>query len=256
MNFEHFHKQEHDFIQKATDWLNQVYYGQKIKITKFLTPREQQIIQIVVNSQDDVFLEFEGGINNAERKRAIFYPSFMLDKTNLNTVIGYEIEYNRKLFQLEHRQILGSLTALNVDRNLIGDILIQSSGRIYLCVCEEYAAFFEQEFNQVGKYPIRLRQVDINHLQREEHYETFEIIISSMRLDVVVANMIKVSRSQVHQIITEGRVQVNWTPEQNHSRHCVVGDILSVKGRGRFKLLSHKSQTKSGKSVIVVGKTV
>lgn len=256
MNIEHFHKQEHDFIQKATDWIDQVYYGEKTKITKFLTPREQQIIQILVKHRNDVLFKFEGGIQNAERKRAILYPMFMSHKEMFNTVIGYEVDYNRRMVQLEHRQILGSLTALNIDRNLIGDILIQSDGKVYLCVCEEYSSFFEQEFNRVGKHPIRLHPIEVNHLQREEEYETFEMIVSSMRLDVVVANMIKVSRSQVHQIITEGRVQVNWTPEQNHSRLCVVGDILSIKGRGRFKLISHKSQTKSGKSVIIIGKTV
>lgn len=256
MKLEHFHKHEHEFIQKANDWINQVYYGQKIKTTKFLTPREQQIIQILVNQNDDVLLKFEGGVQNAERRRAILYPAFTQIETNTHTVIGYEIGYNHRMNKLEHRQILGSLTALNIDRNLIGDILVFPEGEIYLCVCSELSMFFEQNFTKVGKYPIRLKPVSLQQIQRDEQYDLFEVIVSSMRLDVLVANIMKASRSQVHTVITEGNVQVNWTLEQNHSRVCQIGDVISIKRQGRFKLMSYKNQTKSGKSVIVVAKTV
>ena len=71
MRLEHFSKHEHEFVTKVNDWINQVYYSHKVKLTKFLTPREQQIIQMLVNQFVDIEVYFDGGFKNAERKRAI-----------------------------------------------------------------------------------------------------------------------------------------------------------------------------------------
>ena len=63
-------------------------------------------------------------------------------------------------------------------------------------------------------------------------------------------------RSQVHEYIMQAGVKVNWVIEQNHSRICQIGDVLSIKRHGRFRLKVLKSRTKSERFVIIVGKTV
>lgn len=256
MMLEHFNKHEHGFVLKVTDWVNQVYYSQKIKITKFLTLREQEIVQMLVNQNDEVFVTFEGGFKNAERKRAILYPVYLNDFSCFEAIKGYEIEYNRKLITLQHPQILGSLTALNIDRALIGDIVVFPDRTIYLAVCDEFSDFFGQHFHKVGKHSIKLKESIITEFEKVEQEEEFEVIISSMRLDVVVASLMKSSRSMVHEYILQSNVHVNWTVEQNHSRICQMGDVISIKRCGRFKLKSLKSRTKNDRFVIIVGKTV
>lgn len=253
---EHFNKHEHQFVLKVSDWVNQVYYSQKIKTTKFLTIREQDIVQMLVNQNADVYVTFEGGFKNAERKRAILYPAYLKLNHVAQSVKGYEIQYNQKLITLKHPQILGSLTALNIDRSLIGDIVILSNGAIYLAVCEEFSEFFIQHFHKVGKHSIVIKESSISQFEKVDQEEEFEVIISSMRLDVVVASLMKASRSQVHEYIMQAGVQVNWTIEQNHSHVCQIGDILSIKRHGRFRLKALKSRTKSERFVIIVGKTV
>ena len=227
---EHFNKHEHQFVLKVSDWVNQVYYSHKIKTTKFLTLREQEIVQMLVNQNSEVRLS--------------------------QYVKGYEIEYNQKLVTLKHPQILGSLTALNIDRSLIGDIVILSNGRIYLAICEEFSEFFLQHFHKVGKHSILIKESSISQFEKIDQEDEFEIIISSMRLDVIVASLMKVSRSQVHEYIMQAGVKVNWVIEQNHSRICQIGDVLSIKRHGRFRLKVLKSRTKSERFVIIVGKTV
>lgn len=253
---EHFNKHEHQFVLKVSDWVNQVYYSHKIKTTKFLTLREQEIVQMLVNQNSEVRVRFEGGFQKAERKRAILYPDYLKLNNLSQYVKGYEIEYNQKLVTLKHPQILGSLTALNIDRSLIGDIVILSNGRIYLAICEEFSEFFLQHFHKVGKHSILIKESSISQFEKIDQEDEFEIIISSMRLDVIVASLMKVSRSQVHEYIMQAGVQVNWVIEQNHSRICQIGDVLSIKRHGRFRLKVLKSRTKSERFVIIVGKTV
>lgn len=256
MRLEHFSKHEHEFVTKVNDWIQQVYNHYKIKRTKFLTPREQQIVQILINEYNDINVQFIGGFKDAERKRAIIIPSYLSDSTFNQTVVGYEVVYPVRHVTLEHRQILGSLTALNIDRALIGDILVLESGKIFITICEEFSSFIVQHFTKVGRHNIKLVETEINDLQRIEQYQTDEYIVSSMRLDVVVASLMKASRSQVFEYIKQGNVHLNFKLEQNHSYQCQLGDVISIKRYGRYKLLDQKSTTKSGRVVVIIGKTV
>lgn len=256
MRLEHFNKHEHEFVTKVNDWIHQVYYSYKIKKTKFLTPREQQVVQMLVNEFEDVRVRFEGGFKNAERKRAIITPTYLSDELFHQTVVGYEVQYHHRLVTIEHRQVLGSLTALNIDRSLIGDILVLETGKIYVAICEEFASFIVQHFNKVGRHSISLMEVDIKGLEKLEQYIEDEYIISSMRLDVVVASLMKASRSQVFEYMKQGNIQLNFKVEHNHSYQCKIGDVISIKRYGRYKLLTQKSVTKSGRIVVIIGKTV
>ena len=77
-----------------------------------------------------------------------------------------------------------------------------------------------------------------------------------MRLDVVVASLMKASRSEVFEYMKQGNIQLNFKLEQNHSYQCKIGDVISIKRYGRYKLLAQKSITKSGRIVVIIGKTV
>ncbi|HAX72880.1 MAG TPA: RNA-binding protein [Firmicutes bacterium] len=254
--FEHFERHERDFVTKAIEWVELVYYSQVVKVTKFLTPREQVILQTVCNQYTEVNVKFDGGFIGAERKRAIISHENAFHTTKGDIVTGIKVIYPARYVNLEHRDILGSLTALKVDRSLIGDIIKQDDTDIFIAICEEYAAFFKLHFNKVGRHDITLIEESIEHIKRIENYDFSEIILASMRLDVVVAGITKKSRQDVSELISSGAVQLNFKLEQNHSRQCVIGDTLSIRKYGRYKLLSQKATTKSGKLIINIGKTI
>lgn len=256
MRLEHFSNHEHEFVTKVNDWINQVYYGHKVKLTKFLTPREQQIIQILVNQFIDIEVCFYGGFKNAERKRAIIKPAYLVGDLLEDSVVGYEIQYHQRFISLQHRQVLGALTSLNIERSLIGDIIVSDSGNIHFAICNEFSPFLIQHFQKIGKHPITLIETNIKSLEKVEKLEEEEYIISSMRLDVVVASLMNASRSQVFEYIKQGNVQLNFKLEQNHSYQCQIGDVISIKRYGRYKILKYKSTTKAGRLVLVIGKNV
>ncbi|MDE5977859.1 MAG: RNA-binding protein [Turicibacter sp.] len=255
IRLEHFSKYEHEFVRKVNDWIYHVDTAYKTKKTKFLTPREQQIVQVLVNEFEGVKVHFDGGFSNAERKRAIITPSYFSDEDFEELVKGYELKHHQFII-LEHRQVLGSLTSLNIDRAIIGDIVITETNKVYVAICEEFDAFMKQYFTQVGRHPITLIEADLQSVQKMEQYEEHEYIISSMRLDVVAASVMKLSRAKVSESIKQGNIQLNFKTEQNHSVTCNIGDILSIKRYGRYKLLAQKTLTKSGKIIVIIGKIV
>lgn len=256
MNLAHFKKEEHGFIVRMEDLIHQVYEGYQLKTTKFLTPREQEIVQMLVNEFSDVEVQWIGGFKNAERKRAILIPTYLNDQDFSYTVIGYEVRYAHKMVDLRHPQVLGTIMSLGIERQIIGDILILADKRIFLAVCEEMAPFIEQALVKVGRHSISLAKKKINELERIETYERREIIVSSMRLDVIVCALTKESRSFTSESIKQGNIQHNFKVEQNHSKECHIGDMISIKRYGRYKLLEIKSQTKSGRKIVIVGKVV
>lgn len=256
MNLTHFNKEEHEFIIKMEDLIHQVYEGYQLKLTKFLTPREQQMVQMMVNEFVDVEVQWIGGFKNAERKRAVFIPTYLNNQVVDSKVVGYEVRYAHKLVTLAHPQVLGSILSLGIDRQVIGDIVRLENNRVYVAVCEEIAPFIEQSLTKVGRHSVTLVREDLSKLERVEEYEISEVIVSSMRLDVMVCALTKDSRSTVSEFIKQGQIQLNFKLEQNHSKGCKIGDIISIKRHGRYKILQEKSKTKTGRIVVIVGKIV
>jgi len=253
---EHFKAADQGFIVKVRDWINQVYDKQQIKVTQFLNPHEQDVLKSFVNRQQGLKVFFVGGFLNAERQRAIIFPNQMNPKNLDKKVNGFQIIYHQKLMLPSHRQILGSLMALKIERSVIGDIVVLNDSELYFAVCDEFSSFMIENFTKVGRDSVFLEQTNLQRLEKNDRYEELEIIVSSMRLDVVVASLINASRSIVFDLMNQGFVQLNHLVTKNHSLACHTGDLISIKGYGRFKLMAQKKITKKQKLVIVVGKAI
>jgi RNA-binding protein YlmH len=253
---EHYNKSDHDFIIKAKDWLRQAANKHKVKTTGFLNPHEQQILKQLAAGGSGVGIGYEGGFSDAERRRAVLFPDY-LDETDLvPEVSGFCISLKGKDSALEHRQILGSLMGLKIDRSRIGDIVCLPDGSAYVAVCGEFSDFVSEHFTAVGREPIRLAPADLSRIAKETALEERDVIVASLRLDVLVSALTNATRSQVADAIKQGEVQLNHSVVNNHSKVCQVGDLISIKRFGRHRLLAQKKVTKSGKLVMVIGKTV
>lgn len=255
MRLEHFNKDEKEFVVKASEWIRRVYEMQLVKKTPFLSIREQALIQMLVNQYHDVAVSYEGGILHAERKRAIIYPKLMGEDLG-SEISGLKITYPHKYTELTHRQVLGAMMSLNIDRSQIGDIIMFKPGEVYVAVCESFVDVFIRELQQIGKASVKVEAVDVTHYERIEQYETFEITVSSLRLDVVVAALIKQSRQEVSDLIKKGFVSRQFSVVQNHATTCQIEDVISIRKVGRFKLLEYKAITKSQRHRLIVGKII
>ena len=252
---EHFKKEERPFVNQVNGWLETVYRRGVTKKTQFLTLREQDIVQMLVNTYETLAVIFDGGFQTAERKVAIIYDVTM-PYDLAPQVSALEINVLNRFQELTHSQVLGSVLGLDIERFVIGDIVIKNHHCAQMVILEQYESFFLQQFQKIGASRLVLSPISPTSLYRREAYETIEIIVSSYRLDVIVAALTKCSRQMVSEQIRKGQVKHQFSIEQNHSIMCQLQDVISIHKVGRFKLLSEKAVTKSNRYILIVGKII
>jgi RNA-binding protein YlmH len=91
---------------------------------------------------------------------------------------------------------------------------------------------------------------------KEVALEAMDLTVASLRLDGIASDVYKLSRSKILTPIRAGRCRVNWKVEENPSTSLKVGDVISMQGFGRFKVLETDGMTKKGRFRVKIGKFV
>ncbi len=230
--------------------MNKVKYKDNNSLTKFLDFEEQKEIYRSLTKNTKVF--FEGGYENAERKRAIISNEY--DEVTFNdfNIKIYEIIFESDIKQITHRHILGTLMSLGINRNSFGDILVTNSN-YYLFVSEEISKYIEQNFQAVNHIPLKLKVVeDVKDIILPTPLEE-NINVSSMRLDAIIARTLKKSRNDSSEIITKGLVLINHKECLNVSYNVKINDIISIRHFGRIEVLEILKTTKKDRLVLRIG---
>ncbi|MFC5712226.1 RNA-binding protein [Thalassorhabdus alkalitolerans] len=252
--YEHFRKEERPFVEQASEWKEQVETRYESKLTDFLDPREQDILRSIIGNDEVVKLEFFGGPQGSERKRALLFPFYEAPEQDQFHIRIYELDYPVKFVSVGHRDVLGSMLGLGVKREKFGDIILQAQ-RIQIAVAEEIASFVEMNFTKVASASIQLHSVSLEEaIPVREEWEEVSTTVSSLRLDVLLAEMFRLSRSKVVPYIDGKRVKVNWRIADQPSFLVNEGDYLSVRGLGRRKLLTVEGKSKKDKWRVSYGK--
>lgn len=250
--YQHFRPEERDFIDQVTSWKQQVEEQYAPKRTDFLDPRQRQIMEAVVG-QGDVKVAFWGGWPNAERQRALLYPSYFEPSEAEFGLQLYGVKYPQKFAVIRHPQLLGSLMGLGLKREKFGDIL-QKDASFQLILAEEVSAYVEANFTHIGKTAVTIEPLSFeNVIIPKEEWHHSSVTVSSLRLDAVVAALPGMSRQKAQDAIKGGAVKLNWQPAEAVAAECEEGDMLSVRGIGRIKLQSIDGQTKKDKWRITLG---
>ncbi|WP_010172300.1 RNA-binding protein [Bacillus coahuilensis] len=251
--YQHFRPEEKEFIDTVIRWKEEVANQYAPKLTDFLHPRERQIVEAIIGSQSEVLVSFEGLLPDAERKRCLIYPDYFQPKIEDFDLALLEVEYPRKFITLEHRQILGALMSLGIRREKYGDILL-SDDRIQLIAANELKSYITLQFTEVGKSQIELIEKNRKEIiQPNEEWSEYQTTVSSLRLDVMLSTLLKISRNKAQAYITTNKVKVNWREEDRVSFICEPGDMISVRGKGRLKIFSLDGQTKREKWKVTAG---
>ncbi|WP_434511524.1 YlmH/Sll1252 family protein [Desulfitobacterium sp. AusDCA] len=146
---------------------------------------------------------------------------------------------------LEHRQILGSLMSLGLKRELIGDIRHGLQGMV-VAVAEEIAPYLLQEWRKAGKVVLNVQRQQGELYLCEDPGEEIRITVASSRIDAVAAAGFKAARGVVQEWINQGKVKRNDLIINKTDLEVKLGDIISCRGQGRFRLLE-TSETRKGR---------
>jgi len=251
--YQHFRNEEHSFIDKVLEWKEIVEIQYRMKLTDFLDPREQFIIKSIIGHHGEVKVQFFGGSEHVERKRAILYPEYITPEIEDYQISVFEVHYPKKFVSLEHRQVLGALMSIGLKRGKYGDILIKDD-TVQIIVANEVESFVKLQFNEVGRQSVSLQPVPFNQIVKtNESLEEKSTTISSLRLDAVCSAIYNLSRQKTKTFIENGFVKVNWKKIEDPAFEVFVEDLISIRGYGRAKVLDIEGKTKKDKWKVKVG---
>lgn len=252
--YQHFRPEEREFIDQVLSWKDYVESSYSPKLTDFLDPREQHILKTLIGENGSITYKLFGGISEGERKRALIMPDYLLPAEKEFQISLFEIDYPIKFVSIEHPQVLGSLMSLGLKRGKFGDILMKD-GRVQFFTASEISDYLKSNLESIGRASIRIKELALEEaIATDELWMEQDITVSSLRLDTIISGIHHISRQKSQLFIQQGLVKVNWTSIENVSFECAEGDLLSVRGYGRVKIMSIEGRTKKDKWRIVVGK--
>ena len=223
-------------------------------VTKFLTNFEQVVLsQIVAYNYSDFKVEFFGGFDNAERKKAKIISNEYYDVDY--DIVCLKAKFNDKFNKVEHRNILGAVHNLGINFNRFGDIIVLEN-EVYIFVDEEIADYIAMEFTKAGRVNLDFQRVDLTEVKIEKKYEDFEIVSSSFRIDSIVAKITNKSRSKVKEFLEQDFIKLNHVVLRNGEKNCTLEDIISIRKYGRFVVKGYTQNKKSLKYRITISKLV
>lgn len=237
-------------LNRLNDYYQEALDG-KIVLTKFLDLAE--ISQIKHLEKKGVKVYFEGGYDGAERLRAIIQrydyekPDFADYKIKI-----YGATYNKNYKEIGHRNVLGSIMSLGIERNTFGDIYIVDN-HIFLFITEEIEKYLINNIPTINNQKIDFKQVN-NFFNFYPNDDITKIInVASLRLDAIIARTLNISRNKATEIIESKMVSINHIICEDITRKCNIGEIISIRKFGRIIILENIKTTKNDRLVIKIG---
>lgn len=148
---------------------------------------------------------------------------------------------------LSHRDYLGSILGLGIERNKTGDILIHEKDA-YVFVCNDIAQYLCSHLEKVGSRGVEASLVGNGQISLPERkFEQLSVVAASLRLDAVLAAALHISRAEAEKLIAAGHVQVNHKPAIQGAKPLEDNALLSIRGFGRCELQQVDGVTRKGR---------
>lgn len=250
--------QEEELLKKRfAELAKRSFHNNMYTFTGFLNASEQALFFEMEKELSYAGWSLWGGTQNSERRMLRFG-----DPDNL----GYEEPFaiacvtakplmHKFADDLSHRDFLGSLMNLGIQRSVIGDIFVKDKGAYIICE-ESMAEYIAENLSRV-KHTSML--CTISTQMPEEILPTLqetEMIVSSDRADGVIAKAYQLSRSQSVELFRAKRVFVNGRLYENNSGVLKSEDVVSVRGFGKFIYQGLVQETKKGRLKVRILKYV
>ena len=168
-------------------------------------------------------------------------------------VVCLEIRPSNEKFAetLTHRDYLGALMALGIRRETMGDIVINGK-RAYLFCLDSIAPYITGELSEVRRTSVRVSECDAALVSPAEEPGERTVTVQSTRLDALCAAVYKLSRSDAQRLFERELVLVNSLPPRSGGLPAKPGDIISVRGHGRFVFVDAAGETRKGRVKAIV----
>lgn len=221
-----------------------------VTFSNFLNLNEISILSEEKNRLEASY-ELFGGFSNAERQIACFQSDAFSLYSNQKPVFPIhciELSYANKKYAeaLTHRDVLGSLMNLGIERDLLGDIIFYKDN-IYVFALQTAADLILSDLYKIRHTQIRANEVPLEDFSYEPSYKEEMVQIASNRLDAFIAAVCKYSRQKASEYILSEKVFINGKLTTNHNTKINIDDVISLRGFGKLRIESMPGMTKKGK---------
>ena len=238
-------------MRRVLDLIESTITRHTVQCTDFLEPNLIELSQSILNRFTDIKYSIDGGFNNAERQMICIYPwyHFYNQKTDLN-IKGISITGN--IQGLRHSDVLGSILGLGIIRDKIGDIAFFDE-KIKVAVHTDVYDFVLGHLGKIGREYVSVDPIGVDQLGEVIYSGTTKMIIAaSMRLDALVSGVYNISRAQAKDLISKDLVKLNHRTENRSHIEGAIGDLVSTRGYGRFRVESLDGVTRSDRIRLTV----
>lgn len=191
-----------------------------------------------------------------ERKIACFYPDDL----------KYEFDYPIRIIKIQpvnakfsdslnHRDFLGAIMNLGIERHMIGDILV-SDNKAFVFVIDKLASYVCDNLFRIKHTSVTSNICDSSEVDYIPLYQELKGSVASERLDAIISFGFNLSRNEASLFISSGKVFINGRETCSKSHMLKYGDIVSVRGKGRFVFDEVVTTTKKGRFFIKIRKYI
>lgn len=165
-------------------------------------------------------------------------------------IVALEFSYKPE-FDLRHRDFLGSLMALGLRRETIGDILCEK-GRAVAFVRDDIVDFILSQVDKIGRVGVKIAYADLTDLPVPDDTEELSFTLSSLRLDAFVAAVTNLSRDKAARLIKSELVMIDHVISTDVSKPLSVGATVTIRKYGKYVLSEDAGLTRKGRLRISV----
>ena len=249
-------KSEELFQKRLADLADAALEKNIVTFTDFMNLNELHIFHTISRKFSFVQWKTFGGYGPAERQIAAFIPDTLYYEWEYPiSVLEIRPLHEKYMDALTHRDYLGAILNLGIDRGKLGDILVEDCCAYLFCM-DTMAEFLMTELVRVRHTAVLCKQTAVTEFQATLKTERVVGAVASIRLDSVLALAFHGSRSQLVLLIEGGKVFVNGKLVLSNGYTLKENDMISVRGMGKFKYLGVSSQTKKGRYYIALEKYI
>lgn len=222
-----------------------VSFAYRIEFTDFLNLSEIDTAKTVLQGSNFMFY---GGLPDTERQMLCIAPDEIEITPELFPIRCVQVQPKNVKFAeaISHRDILGSVLGLGLDRDVIGDIFVKDKEAYVLCA-ERIAEFLTEQLTQVRHTNVHCSLAERDAYAFEKEFRLVTRTVSAVRIDSVAAAAFGVSRSTAATAISGGKVFINGREITSPSASVKEQDVISYRGEGKARLKEIGGLTKKGR---------
>lgn len=168
-------------------------------------------------------------------------------------IVMLVVENSSSFDELTHRDYLGSILSLGIERDKIGDIVIKNN-KAYVPVMDDIWSYIYNNITKIGRTPVKVSIIENSSEVPVVRFQETVIIVSSLRIDNFICKLANISRGKAIEFIDTGKILVNYGRIKNKSQEISKDTRITIRGIGKFIVGDIVGETKSGKQRVIIKK--